>query len=84
MCVCVYACVHACVRACVREHRHLLIHAYCYVHVHNPPVLTRKVNIPAFMCFSVVFVVCLSVFELLRVDTYTEITYGYAVYVRIQ
>ncbi len=27
----------------------------------NPPVLTRKVNIPAFMCFSVCVLVCLSV-----------------------
>ncbi len=35
----------------------------------NPSVLTRKVNIPAFMCFSVFVFVCLlvSVFEL---DTY--------------
>ncbi len=37
----------------------------------KPPVLTRKVNIPAFMCFSVFVFVCLfvSVFELTRVDS---------------
>ncbi len=42
----------------------------------NPPVLTRKVNIPAFMCFSVfVFVGSfVSVFELTRVDAYIVIT----------
>ncbi len=37
----------------------------------------RKVNIPAFTYFSVFVFVCLfvSVFELTRVHTYTEITY---------
>ncbi len=36
----------------------------------NLPVLTHKVNIPAFMCFSVFCCLFVSVFELTRVDTY--------------
>ncbi len=48
-------------------------------------MLTRKVNIPALMCFSVFVFVCLfvSVFELTRVDTYTEIAYVLTVVVHV-
>ncbi len=38
-------------------------------------MLTRKVNIAALMCFTVFVCLFVSLFELTRVDTYTEITY---------
>ncbi len=45
----------------------MYIHNVCVIHV----LLTHKVNIPAFVCLSVVVFVCLSVcFELMKVDAH--------------